>query len=183
MQFTSRSETGKKSAGSSDHGEPVFLVIGRIRRTFGLKDEWLFQVISDFPERLIPGKCVYLGQKKQPLQIRAVKRTHKDYIIRFEPGIGHESPIQNELVYITTGNLAPLKEGFFYHHQVVGIEVFEEDGSLVGTLVEILETGANDVYVVKGPGGKELLLPAIETVIKCIDPEKKKMVVKIPEWI
>jgi 16S rRNA processing protein RimM len=183
MQPAGRSNRGKKRTGSSDHDEPVFLVIGRIRRPFGLKDEWLFQVMSDFPERLVPGKLVYLGQKKQSLHIRTIKDTHKDYIVSFAPVIPHTAPVQNQLLYITADDLPPLAAGLFYHHQVIGIDVSDENGSLVGTLVEILGTGANDVYVIKKLDGNELLLPAIDSVIKHIDPEKKKMVVKIPEWI
>ncbi len=74
---------------------------------------------------------------------------------------------------------APLKKGQYYHHQIVGLAVVTAAGERLGTVEEILETGANDVYLVRRDDGRELLLPAIETVIEQIDLENKRLVVNL----
>jgi 16S rRNA processing protein RimM len=72
-----------------------------------------------------------------------------------------------------------LPEGQYYQHQLIGLKVISDEGQALGQLAEILETGANDVYVVRGGGGKDVLLPAIEDVILGIDLDKKEMRVHV----
>ena len=82
----------------------------------------------------------------------------------------------------TAGNFPRLPQGEYYHHQLLGLQVINKEGQLLGTLVEILETGANDVYVVKGESGEEVLLPAIDGVVVGIDLENHTMLVEPPAW-
>jgi 16S rRNA processing protein RimM len=74
---------------------------------------------------------------------------------------------------------APLPEGRFYRWQVIGLQVVTEEGRALGVVREILETGANDVYIVAPESGRELLLPAITSVVRQIDLEGGKMVVRL----
>ncbi len=78
--------------------------------------------------------------------------------------------------------LPELPQGEFYHFQLLGMSVEDEDGHYLGTLEDIFPTGSNDVYVVRS-GGEEILLPAIDEVIRQVDPEKKRMVVRILEGL
>ena len=72
-----------------------------------------------------------------------------------------------------------MEEGEYYHHQLIGMTVAEEDGSELGRLAEILETGANDVYLVRSATGDETLLPAIEDVIVKVDVESQQITVRL----
>ena len=72
----------------------------------------------------------------------------------------------------------PLPEGRYYWHEVLGLEVQDEAGSAFGPVVDIIETGANDVYVVRTPAG-DLLLPAIRDVVLSIDPRAGHMTVRL----
>ena len=74
--------------------------------------------------------------------------------------------------------LAPLAPGLYYHHQLIGLAVYTEEGEHLGELAEVLETGANDVYVVNGPQG-ELLLPVIADVIRGVDLEDHRLTVHL----
>ena len=74
-------------------------------------------------------------------------------------------------------------EGSIYYFELVGMTVVTEEGDNVGTIKEVLKTGANDVYVVKQADGKELCIPAIPTCILSIDEENKVMTVKLLEWV
>jgi len=84
---------------------------------------------------------------------------------------------------VKAADLPRLPEGQYYHHQLLGLSVVDETGQVLGELAEILETGANDVYLVKTPLGKELLLPAIEDVILGVPLERKEMSVRPPDWL
>jgi 16S rRNA processing protein RimM len=90
--------------------------------------------------------------------------------------------LTNLEVFVKTDELPALSDGQYYHHQLVGLKAVLEDGAEIGTLTEIMETGANDVYVVTDAAGKELLLPAIDPVILRVDLSAKQIVVKPPEW-
>ena len=85
-------------------------------------------------------------------------------------------------VYARREQLPPLPEGEYYHHQLLGLSVVDEAGQPLGKLGQILETGANDVYVVAGPDGKEILLPAVDEVILEVDLERGLVRVRPPEW-
>jgi 16S rRNA processing protein RimM len=76
----------------------------------------------------------------------------------------------------------PLGADEYYEYQIVGMTVVEQDGTLLGKVTEIIDTGANDVYVVVGPDG-ELLLPAIESAILEIDLDADRMVVHVMEGL
>jgi 16S rRNA processing protein RimM len=79
---------------------------------------------------------------------------------------------------VPTAAALQLPKGQFYWHQVIGLRVESTDGQTLGTVRDILETGANDVYIVHGAHG-ELLLPAIKDVVKQIDPAAGRMLVQL----
>ena len=80
-------------------------------------------------------------------------------------------------------NLMPLKEGQYYVFDIIGIDVYDLEGRLLGKVTDVLKTGSNDVYVVNDDAGNELLLAVIPDVIRSVDIKAKKMVVNPPEWI
>lgn len=91
-------------------------------------------------------------------------------IILFE-GIssrGEAALLRSAVIEIQENNLPALPENNFYHRQIIGLIVVNSEGKKIGQIAEIIETGSNDVYVVKGPG-KEYLIPAIKDVITSID--------------
>jgi 16S rRNA processing protein RimM len=85
----------------------------------------------------------------------------------------------NLLVYVRTAERDALPEGEFYHHQLIGMRVVEENGKFLGIVKEILETGANDILVVKTPESKEALLPLIQEVVMDINPERHEIQVHL----
>lgn len=172
------------STGSPSPGEPDFIAVGRLRRPHGVGGEILMDVLTHFPERLHPGKIVYLGDTREPLRIQNVRGRHRELLLRFA---GMATPeevgrLRNEIIYVKTSELPDLPEGEYYHHQLMGLKVVDETGQTLGTLANILETKANDVYVVKGADGKELLLPAVEEVVQDVDLEKGEIRVRPQEW-
>lgn len=171
----------KQLKGSPDVGEPVFLVVGKLRRPHGLRGDMLMEVITDFPERLRPDVTVFIGETHQPFLIHCSRKHGQALLISFQDysnieEVGH---LRNQMVYVRADDRPPLPEGEYYYHQLLGLRVITEDNRFIGTLTRILETGANDVYIVRSDSGKEVLLPAIKTVVREIDVDGGEMRVHI----
>jgi 16S rRNA processing protein RimM len=174
----------KKSAnlaGSPVTGEPAFLVVGKLLHPHGLRGEILMDVVTDFPDRLQPEVTVYVGEKRIPLAI-ARRRRHRDsLLLSFEAYQNPEvaSELCNQWVYVPVEDRPALPEGEYYHHQLIGLDVVSDEGQELGKLSGILETGANDVYIVLTPSGSEILLPAIKPVIFDIDVKQGRLLVHL----
>jgi len=184
LQQSSGQNDEQRSTGSPPQGEPLYLVVGQIKKAHGLKGEVLFDVMTDFPERLHSGKQVYIGEQRHIETVAGTRLHNKGLIIHFK---GKEKPedvesLRNEIVYVKAEELPLLPVGEYYFHQLLGLDVYNEQGDYLGELTEIMETGANDVYLIKTNEGKEMLVPAIEPVIKRIDLDNRKMIISPPEW-
>lgn len=168
-------------AGSQGSDEPAFVAIGKIRRPHGVRGEVLVEIYTDFPERLVPKKVLYVGETHQRLVIRRRRPHHEGLLLAFEEYFTPEEvgQFRNQILYVAVRELPPLPEGEYYFHELIGLTVEDEAGNTLGILQEILETGANDVYVIISPEGREILLPAIEEVIQVVDREKRKMIVHL----
>ena len=82
-----------------------------------------------------------------------------------------------------TEDLPELPEGEYYFHQLIGLEAVRPDGSHAGVLSEILETGANDVYVIRKDDGTEELVPDVPQFIREINITENRIVIDFPEWV
>jgi len=178
------SKPNDQTAGSPPSGEPVFLVVGRFRRSHGLKGEIQLEPITDFPERLRVNKLVYVGEDKRPLKIASRRWQDTLLLVSFDGyhDIDQVSELRNQLLYVRADDLPELPEGEYYHHQLLGSRVLDEEGRELGTLVDILETGANDVYMVRTPEGGEMLFPAIPNVVLSVDIQGKEIRVRPMDW-
>ena len=173
MHLDGRSANGR-SAGPPGDGEPLYLVIGKLRRPHGIHGEMLMDVITDFPERIEAGILVFVGPQYQERIIRSARQNAGTMLIAFD---GLDNPeevgvLRNNYLYVRASDRPPLPEGEYYHHQLIGLPVVTDEGQKLGVLTEILENAANDVYVVKPDAGPEILLPAIDSVILEIDLQK-----------
>jgi 16S rRNA processing protein RimM len=171
----------ERPAGSPPPGEPDFLVVGKLRRTHGLHGELLMEVFTDFPERLEPGAVVYAGEEHRKLHIRSQRFQNQFLLVAFDEFHDPETAaeLRNKLVFVHASDRPPLPEGEYYHHQLIGLRVVSDEGQDLGIMTQILQTGANDVYVVVPETGLELLLPAIESVILDIDLEHGEICVHL----
>jgi 16S rRNA processing protein RimM len=159
-------------AGSgSPVGEPVYLTVGFIRRPHGIHGELIMDIHTDFPDRLRAGAKVFLGDEHKPTKLASVRPHGISMLVSFLGLTDPESAgrLRNTWVYVPAADRPPLPEGKVYQHQVLGLRVVADDGRELGTLVDIFETGANNIYVVKTAEGKEILLPAIPDVVLEID--------------
>lgn len=159
----------------------TFLVVGEILKPFGYRGEVKVKVITDYPERLIKHKTVYLGPQARAFQVERA-RLHSGYVLMKFSGYDSDTSVaklRGELIHIPAAEAAKLKKNQYYHHQIIGLNVVTQNGDPVGTVAEILETGANDIYVVRTADAKEVLLPAIKSVIQKIDLAAKTITVDL----
>jgi 16S rRNA processing protein RimM len=124
-------------------------------------------VITDFPERLAIGAEVFIGENHILERIRTRRRHGKNLLLSFDNYYDPESVgrYRNHLVYVRADNRPALPNGEIYQHQILGLRVVNEAGDLIGHLESVLETGANEVFIVRRQSGAELLLPDIDDVI------------------
>ena len=136
-------------------------------------------MLSDFADRFAGLKTVYLGRAYQPFEVEWTHHHKKGVLLKLA---GVATPEQAEalrgaLVFVPAAEAVPLSEGQYYWHQIIGLDVQTSDGRQLGRISDILRTGSNDVYVVRSDRG-ELLIPAIEDVVKEIDLARRRMIVE-----
>jgi 16S rRNA processing protein RimM len=161
-----------------------FLAIGRVVRPHGVRGELVLEMMTDFPERLSEVDTVYLGEAAEPHPLASARRHRKQLLLRLADCHDRDcaDAYRGQLVRIRAEARPPLPPGRYYHHELLGLQAVTETGESLGELVDILETGANDVWVVNGPDG-EILLPAIPDVIREVDLTGGRIVVHLMEGL
>jgi 16S rRNA processing protein RimM len=148
----------------------------------GVRGELKCAVLTDFPRRFSSTRRVFLGGSRQPFDVVRARIQGRFVLLKLE-GIDSRDAAErwrNAVVAVPAGERVLLPRGSYYWQDVLGLRVVEEGGEVLGEVREILETGANDVYVVQTERG-ELLLPAIKDVVQQIDLDEKTMVVRLLE--
>ena len=144
-----------------------------------MRGELKCRVVTDFPaERFKPGARLLLGQDTR--QVRSARVRGNIVYLRFH-GIDDRNaaePLRGVDILVRRAEAVRLPEGQFYWDEVIGLRVEDTSGRVLGSVSQILQTGANDVYVVQPEGrGKEILVPAIKDVVQVIDPAAGRMVI------
>jgi 16S rRNA processing protein RimM len=173
---------GHSGSSGAPRPELRYLAIGRVVRAHGLRGELSVAVLTEFPERFKTTEWVYLGNEYEatPYRLKSF-RWHKQNVLLTLEGLSDRTQaeaLQGQFVQVPLTEAVPLPEGSYYLYQVIGLQVQATTGEILGQIADILETGANDVYVVK-QADREVLLPAIPEVIKQIDLERGVVVVQV----
>ncbi len=170
----------ESSTGSPQPGEPVFLVIGKLRRPHGLRGEMIMDILTDFPERLKAGMTVFVGEEYKPLGVKTWREHQKGLLVSFDDYSAPEAVgiLRNHMVYVKASELPALPKGEYYHHQVIGLRVVDEGGAELGKVTDVIATGANDVFLIQQEGGVEFLLPVVDEMVLSIDLVKGEICAK-----
>ncbi len=145
--------------------------IGKIVNTFGIKGELKVYPYVDYIDEL---SKIYIDNKEYTL---SKSRNQKNVVIIKIKGLDDINLVEdfkNKEIEIDRVDLPKLKEGEYYIEDLIGLDVYTDEGKLLGKLDDIFNTGANDIYQVNN-----ILLPAIPDVIKKIDIENQKIIVHI----
>ena len=159
-----------------------FIIVGRVVAPWGVRGEVKVEVMTDFPDRLSALEEVHIDG--YPVSIEK-SRWHKGKVIiklATVDSIEAAEKLRGRFLEIPQSKLRPLPEDQYYQFQLMGLEVWTTDGKLLGQIADILPTGSNDVYVVHGEQG-ELLIPAIEGVVKSVELETGRVIVELIEGL
>ena len=164
-----------------------YLRVGVISSTHGLKGEVKVFPTTDDPERFRKLKKVYLdtGKDYMPLKVTGIKFFKNQVILKFQEfqDINEIEKYRGKDLLIDREQAVPLAENENFIGDLIDMDVYDKEEKRLGTLTDVLQTGANDVYVVETDEGKEILLPAIPSCILDVDVEAAKMIVRIPEGL
>ena len=161
-----------------------YLEIGQIVNTFGIKGMVKIKPFAENTKKRFDNlKKVYIKTKKEKkeYEIEEVKY-HKEMVLAKFKGIENieeAEKFRNSYLLINRENEKPLEKGTYYIVDMVGLEVYTDEGEKLGILDDIFNSGSSDIYVVKNELGKQILLPAIKEVIENIDMENRKITVHL----
>ena len=158
------------------------MLIGRVAGSFGVRGEIKVDLRTDFPERFQQLDQVYLGPQRAPFEVERSRR-HRDRTLLKLRGIDAPEQVdgmRGEDIFIPRTEAMPLPEGAYYLDDLVGMTVETVDGEAVGTISDVLRTGANDVYVVD-QGRTSVLVPAIRDAIHVLDINGRRVVIE--RWV
>ena len=166
---------------SPDFPDPV--IVARVNGPHGREGALSVELLSDLPGRFDVGR--ELIADGTPRVITDARQTGPSRaLIRLE-GInnrGQAAGLTGKFLFAAPNDDISLDEGEFFHYQLIGMRVRAEDGEELGEIQEILETGSNDVYIVRGPSG-EVLIPAIRHVVLDVDTSARVMLVRLPDGL
>lgn len=157
--------------------------IGKIVNAVGLKGEVKVYNYSGSRARYESHGHIFAGVTKREIEkSRYVKGT----VILKLSGIDDRSAAEaskGEDIYIDEADLPELPEGEFFIRDLIGLEVFDDAGAAIGSLCDVIQNSAQDLYEVEMTGGRKILIPAVEEFIVGVDIEKKRMTVKLIEGL
>lgn len=158
--------------------ETEWATIGQVVALFGVRGELKVRSLTDIPGRFEQLEAVYLGPERRRYGVEHVRPYKGEMVILKLAGIEDANAaeaLRQQRLLIPLGELAELPPDSYYQHDILGLAVLLLDGHLLGHIVDILETGSNDVYTVQGADGKQVLIPAMKAVIKQIDLRRRTM--------
>lgn len=163
------------------------LQVGVITSTHGIRGEVKAFPTTDDPKRFKKLKQVILdtGKEKRDLEVESVKFFKQFVILKFK-GIDNINEVERYKrcpLLVTRDHAVPLQEDEYFIADMIGMQVVTEDGALFGTLKDVIETGANDVYIIESSEHGEVLVPAIKECILDINIEEQKMQIHLMDGL
>jgi len=162
-------------------------IIGKVLKPRGLKGELKVEIITSFPEHFQELEKLFVKNNSdwKAFVVKAVRLNNRFALVRLQ-GIDSQEQaetLRNHYLYIEEKDLRPLTKDEFYIHDLMNMQVVDENGTQLGHIVDVESYTGNDVYVLEGADGMKHLLPATKEVVKSVDPKQKKMVVRLMEGL
>lgn len=164
-----------------------YFEVGQIVNTFGIKGQLKVKPFTDDMERFEELKTIYICKKNEmkKVEIEDVKYNKQCVLLKVKgiEDLTEAEKYKGLFLKIDRKDAKKLPKDTYFIADILGLEVYTDEGELLGKVDDIFPTGANDVYVVKSELGKQILLPSIPEVIKEIDLEKGKVIVHLIEGL
>lgn len=168
--------------------QPVrFVAIGEIVASHGLRGELRVVPLTDFPKRFATTESVLLGAagrepEGEPVRVERASLHGRFVLVKLAGVETMEAAeaLRHRLLFVPREEVAPLPKGRFYVFDLIGLSVVTEEGTPLGELTDVVENPANDLFVVRRGGGqRDLLIPALKSVVREVDQEGGRMVVRL----
>ncbi|KNF08786.1 ribosome maturation factor RimM [Gottschalkia purinilytica] len=161
-----------------------YIQVGKIVNTHGVKGDIKILPLTDDMTRFEKLKSVFVGEEKLEIEISKVWYNKGFVMLRFKgyDDINKVIKFKDLLLYIDKKDAVDLPKDSYFIYEIIGIKVYTSEGEYLGEIKDVLQPGANDVYVVK-EGSNEYLIPAIKDVVKSIDIDEKKMIIELLEGL
>ncbi len=163
------------------------LEVGKIVNTHGLKGEVKIVTWTDYPEVFEDLEYVFAKKKTEEikLNLKNIKYQKNNIIAKFSEinSIEEAETFKNCVLTAERDMLGELPEGVYYIADLIGCEVFSDEGENLGKISDVFNTGANDIYAVSAPQRKDMLIPVTDDTVKSVDIENKKVIVHLIEGL
>ena len=155
--------------------------VGRVVSAHGVHGDLKVESLTDFPERFRAGSWLWL--EGAPRIVERSRQQGKMLVVKLQDidSRTQAEALRGKLLMVPQAQ-AIEQESVYYLHDIIGLQVMDESGNVLGKVVDVLATGSNDVYVVRGRLG-EVLLPALDDVIKHVDLHARRILVDLPEGL
>ena len=161
------------------------MAVGRVIGAHGLTGELRVELHTDFPERFAPLFFVLLGDELRSYKVEGFREHRGMILLALTRGDNRTAAeeLTGEWLFIPESAAMPLPEGDYWVHDIIGLAVVDENGQSVGRVTDVLQTGANDVYIIAPAEninrGKELLIPAIAEVVQQVNLAERTMTIRL----
>ena len=164
-----------------------YLEIGQIVNTNGLKGFLKLKPLTDDITRFEKLKTIYIQKAKELIEfkIQEVKYNKQSVLLKLEgiDDITEAEKYKNFYIKISKENAVELEKNSYFIVDIIGCQVYTDENEYLGNVVDVFQTGSNDVYTLKNSEGKEILIPAIKEVIKNVDIKNKKIVIHLMDGL
>lgn len=163
---------------------PAYLIIGRVMKPWSYRGEMKVEILTDFPKRFASLREVFIGDDAKPFSVERAHLHGKHVLLKL---VGIDSTeaaekMRDQLVQVARKDAVQLPKGQHFIHELIGLRVVTTEGESLGTIEEIIDTRANDVYIVRD-GKREILIPATAEIVQEIAVERGEMVIKMMEGL
>jgi 16S rRNA processing protein RimM len=166
--------------------EQVRLTVGRLGGAHGVRGEIRMHILTDEPDHLKTVKTIYLGERDTPISLESIRFTDKGALVKLG---GTDTPeaaakLSGLNVRIAGADARPLEPGEYFLFQLIGLKASDEQGNLLGTVVDLIETGAHDVLVIgeRTDSPDDLLVPNHPEFVLEMDPNAGTIVLRPPVY-
>lgn len=164
-----------------------YLKIGQIINTHGVRGEVKVYPLTDNEKRFSKLKQVFIknGEDFIKVDVQGVKYSNGLVILKLAniSTMDEAQKYKNEYLYVNRENAVSLPKDSYFIADLINLEIFTEEGESLGRLISVFSTGSNDVYEIRQESGKTFLIPAIKDVVKVVDLEGGKMIIKLLEGL
>ncbi|SHK12065.1 ribosome maturation factor RimM [Tepidibacter formicigenes] len=157
-----------------------YFKVGQIVNTQGLKGEMRVYPLTDYKERFEELDWVYIGDDLETkYEIEKVRYKNNLAVLKIKgiDNVNEVEKLRNRYLKVPRENARKLEEDEYFIADLIGLKSFTLSGDYIGILEDVIQTGANDVYVIKNEEGKEFLIPAVKKFVPEINMEDKKIII------